>query len=274
MDDYIKNIAKKLISEEIDKRIFDIENKIFENKDMKKQMCEQCGGKMYEDVCESCGSMYEGDIQELGGMDDGHPRFGKMKFKSPMSMEDIEKILRGDDEEEDDDFKFKVPSPDYDYDYEEEDEDDYGLDIPDDMPSYKTKYREKLDEDDYEGFTDGRREIDRAKPYGKITGADFKALRSMKKEVEETLYELDLEEEDVEEGNAFSGALSAARERGDKTFRVGGKTYPVEESYITEKWKGDVEVEQTGEYADMSVEEIDSAIKKLKKRNAELKKIR
>ena len=28
MDDYIKNIAKKLISEEIDKRIFDIENKI------------------------------------------------------------------------------------------------------------------------------------------------------------------------------------------------------------------------------------------------------
>ena len=51
MDDYIKNIAKKLISEEIDKRIFDIENKIFENKDMKKQMCEQCGGKMYEDVC-------------------------------------------------------------------------------------------------------------------------------------------------------------------------------------------------------------------------------
>ena len=122
MDDYIKNIAKKIISEEIDKRIFDIENKIFENKDMKKQMCSECGGKMYEGECMECGSMYEGDIQELGGMDD---------------------------------FKFKVPSPDYDY--EEEDEDDYGLDIPDDMPSYKTKYREKLDEDDYEGFTDGRR---------------------------------------------------------------------------------------------------------------------
>ena len=244
MDDYIKNIAKKLISEEIDKRIFDIENKIFENKDMKKQMCSECGGKMYEGECMECGSMYEGDIQE---------------------------ILRGDDEEEDDDFKFKVPSPDYDY--EEEDEDDYGLDIPDDMPSYKTKYREKLDEDDYEGFTDGRRNIDKAKPYGKITGADFKALRSMKKEVEETLYELDLEEEDVEEGNAFSGALSAARERGDKTFRVGRKTYPVEESYLTEKFKEDVEVQQTGEYADMSVEEIDSAIKKLKKRNAELKRL-
>jgi hypothetical protein len=129
-----------------------------------------------------------------------------------------------------------------------------------------------LDEE-YDGFTDGRRKIDKAKPFGKITGADFKALRSMKKEVEETLYELDLEEEDVEEGNAFSGALSAARERGDKTFRVGNKTYPVEESYITEKWKGDVEVKSTGEYADMTIDEIDTEIKKIKKRNSELKRL-
>lgn len=318
MNDYIKNIAKKLISEEIDKRIFDIENKIFENKDMKKQMCSECGGKMYEGECMECGSMYEGDIQELGGMDDGHPLFGDLNFEkmTPEKRSQINKYMGIDDDfEEEDDFKFKAPSPDYDY---EEEDDDYGLDIPDDMPSYKTKYRYSdedkggldetfkykgrigklktkmypnklkhgvtetdedevsdgwMNEDDYEGFTDGRRKIDKAKPYGKITGADFKALRSMKKEVEETLYELDLEEEDVEEGNAFSGALSAARKRGDKTFRVGGKTYPVEESYITEKWKGDVEVEQTGEYADMSVEEIDSAIKKLKKRNAELKRL-
>lgn len=318
MDDYIKNITKKIISEEVDKRILDIKNKIFENKDMKKQMCSECGGKMYEGECMECGSMYEGDIQELGGMDDGHPLFGDLNFEkmTPEKRSQINKYMGIDDDfEEEDDFKFKAPSPDYDY---EEEDDDYGLDIPDDMPSYKTKYRYSdedkggldetfkykgrigklktkmypnklkhgvtetdedevsdgwMNEDDYEGFTDGRRKIDKAKPYGKITGADFKALRSMKKEVEETLYELDLEEEDVEEGNAFSGALSAARKRGDKTFRVGGKTYPVEESYITEKWKGDVEVEQTGEYADMSVEEIDSAIKKLKKRNAELKRL-
>mgnify|MGYP007100054440 CR=1 FL=1 len=36
---------------------------------------------------------------------------------------------------------------------------------------------------------------------------------------------------------------------------------------VTEKWKGDVEVEKTGEYADMTIEEIDDAIKKLKKQN-------
>lgn len=247
MNDYIKNIAKKLISEEIDKRIFDIENKIFENKDMKKQMCSECGGKMYEGECMECGSMYEGD----------------------------------------DDFKFKVPSPDYDYDEEDisfEDDDLENIekvrkhvkikkDLEENEDCYECGYNES-EFNETKKLSKGQEYIAKqAKPYGKITGADFKALRSMKKEVEETLYELDLEEEDVEEGNAFSGALSAARKRGDKTFRVGGKTYPVEESYITEKWKGDVEVEQTGEYADMSVEEIDSAIKKLKKRNAELKRL-
>jgi hypothetical protein len=36
---------------------------------------------------------------------------------------------------------------------------------------------------------------------------------------------------------------------------------------MSEKWKGDVEVEKSGEYSDMSIEEIDSAIKKLKKQN-------
>jgi hypothetical protein len=34
---------------------------------------------------------------------------------------------------------------------------------------------------DEERFTDGRKKIDRAKPYGKITSADFKALRGGKK---------------------------------------------------------------------------------------------
>ena len=34
-----------------------------------------------------------------------------------------------------------------------------------------------------------------------------------------------------------------------------------------EKWEGDVEVKQTGEYSDMSIEELNSAIKKLKAKN-------
>ena len=65
-----------------------------------KGSCNECGGEMMEGECMECGNMYEGDIQELGGMDDGHPRFGKMKFKSPMSDKEIERLLRGDDEDE------------------------------------------------------------------------------------------------------------------------------------------------------------------------------
>lgn len=34
---------------------------------------------------------------------------------------------------------------------------------------------------------------------------------------------------DMEEGNEFSGALDAARDAGEKTFKVNGKTYPVKE---------------------------------------------
>lgn len=41
----------------------------------------------------------------------------------------------------------------------------------------------------------------------------------------------------------------------------------ITKSQITEKWEGDVEVEKTGEYSDMTIEEINSAIKKLKKQN-------
>jgi len=98
-----------------------------------------------------------------------------------------------------------------------------------------------VDEDIYEielgvRFNDNRKEIDKAKPYGKITPKDFKALRSMKKEVEEMVYELDLEEDDVEEGNAFTGALSNAKKHHKDEFEVNGKKYNVKESkvYFTE----------------------------------------
>jgi hypothetical protein len=37
-------------------------------------------------------------------------------------------------------------------------------------------------------------------------------------------------EDDMEEGNEFSGALDAARDAGETEFKVGGRTYPVKES--------------------------------------------
>jgi hypothetical protein len=71
-----------------------------------------------------------------------------------------------------------------------------------------------------------------------------------------------MEEDETMEGNAFSGALAKAKEEGKDTFEVDGKTYNVKES-----WEGDVEVKQTGEYSDMSIAELNAAIKRLKTQN-------
>jgi hypothetical protein len=202
MNREINNIVDRIISEEIDKRIGIIKNKIFEDSKMKKQICSECGsknmyenecmecgsmyegsdnghecsecgGSMYEGECSECGgSMYEGDIQELGGMDDGHPRFGKKRFKSPMSIEDIEKLLRGDDEDEtsfeDDDFPTK--------------------------PGFVEKRMKQMSHHSNRRHNDGelgerlygnQKRIDKNKN-GKIDGEDFKMLRK-------EMYELTLE---------------------------------------------------------------------------------
>ena len=87
----------------------------------------------------------------------------------------------------------------------------------------------EVDEQQLKG---GQKKIDVAEPKGKITAADFKKLRDKKtnkKEVDEFYFDVDgdMEEAETEEGNAFSGALDDAREDGDKTFKVNGKTYNV-----------------------------------------------
>ena len=200
-------------------------------------------------------------------------------------------------------------------------------------------------------FGDGRDNIDVAEPKGKITGADFKKLRSMnKKEMGENygmedemgggyykydnpnrhkaakladrfpgvtftdddldksedeltadyerimgkkrtpagfeFGELVAEEGETEEGNAFTGALAKAKKEGRDTFTVDGEEYNVTKesvnkkierilerrrSRLDEKWKGNVEVEKTGEYSDMSIEDLNSAIKKQKDKNDKTK---
>ena len=99
--------------------------------------------------------------------------------------------------------------------------------------------------------------LDVAEPKGKLTADDFKKLRSAKKfetkEEEEMcsecgskmyegecsecgmggMYE-EMDEEDMEEGNEFTGELEKARKEHKKEFKVGNKTYPVKEG--KEKW--------------------------------------
>jgi hypothetical protein len=99
--------------------------------------------------------------------------------------------------------------------------------------------------------------LDVAEPKGKLTADDFKKLRSAKKfetkeeeqmcsECGSKMYEgecsecgmsrmyEEMDEEDMEEGNEFTGELEKARKEHKKEFKVGNKTYPVKEG--KEKW--------------------------------------
>ncbi len=204
------------------------------NLEENKNMCESCGGEMNEGECSECGNMYEIDFQELGGMDDGHPRFGNKKFPNKMSSEEIDDLLRGNEDDYNDEEDYKDQSmynPYYgDKNFNFGDEDDSFLGIPDDMTSYKTKYRYNDDEEITEKLYGNQHKLDKNKN-GKIDGEDFEMLR--KQQDEEQLYEVEFEkelDEETNEGNEFSGKLTKARQAGEKSFKVGNKTYPVKKS--------------------------------------------
>jgi hypothetical protein len=240
MNREINNIVDKIISEEFNKRIDSIKNKIFEDSKMKKQICSECGSKnmyenecmecgtmyegsnkgqecsecggmMYEGECMECGTMYEGDIQELGGMDDGHPRLGKKRLPKRMSPEEIEKMLKGDDEIsfEDDDMpnirrmkryrgdsnqdEIKEYSPkdeienNYSF-YEEFCSQIHNMDHPDCAGYYrytsklddKKSYTKSKDSELGEELKGNQRRIDKNKN-NRIDAEDFKILRRGKK---------------------------------------------------------------------------------------------
>lgn len=87
-----------------------------------------------------------------------------------------------------------------------------------------------------------QKKLDVAKPKGVLTKDDFKQLRKSKvaKLSKKTNGRHGMEEAETEEGNAFSGALADAKEKGEKSFEVDGKKYSVKES--DEKWIQDTKM--------------------------------
>ena len=90
-----------------------------------------------------------------------------------------------------------------------EDQDNVGLDIALAMDSKDAR------SETTERLHGGQKKLDVAEPKGKLTKADFLKLQKM--------------EEEVEEGNAFTGALAKAKKEGKKSFEVDGKEYEVTE---------------------------------------------
>jgi hypothetical protein len=90
---------------------------------------------------------------------------------------------------------------------------------------------------------------------GKIDSNDFKLLRR-KKEMKEKLYGKQHKIDKNKNGKIDSEDFKLLRK----------------EDTINEKWKGDVEVQKTGEHADKTIEQINSEIKKLKSKSENYKK--
>jgi len=178
MNREIKNIVDKVLNEELNTRTKSVKRRLFENK----ETCEECGGGMDEGECMECGNMYEGDIQELGGMDDSHPFFGGKNLRD-IPKEDIERFFRNREEEEDLENRFSFED--------------------DDMPNIrrmkhhmKNKDRElgqSFEEDDEfyleeteleEKLFGKQHKLDKNKN-GRLDREDFKILRSRKHETKE-----------------------------------------------------------------------------------------
>ena len=179
------------------------------------ETCEQCGGEMTEgETCEQCGG--KGEVMELGGMDDGHPKFGD-KNLSKLTKKQMEDLLYGmeDEDEDDEDYKPRKRNK-----RDDDEEFDFELDLSE----------EELDEKLY----GKQHKLDRNKN-GRIDKEDFKMLRKQQDETEQ-LYEVEfdreIEEEETVEGNAFTGALAKAKKMGKDSFEVDGKKYDVKESIL------------------------------------------
>lgn len=262
-EQYIISRLKRILNENIQEKTEAILNKLNLKKEtdlydtnefdyvQEGEACEQCGSEMTEKECMECGWKGSSEVMEFeDDIDYGNTKYG----------------LGDDDDEE-----YKDRSM-YDPYYGDDDEEEYypELRIPRDMPSHKTKYRYSDDEEEITEKLHGKqRKLDKNKN-NRIDSEDFKMLRKQQDETEQ-LYEVEFEKE-VEEGETdeskeFAYAAMMAKKKGKKTFELDGETFDVKESYITEKWKGDVEVEQTGEYSDMSIAELNAAIKKQKAKN-------
>jgi hypothetical protein len=79
----------------------------------------------------------------------------------------------------------------------------------------------------------------------------------------------DMEEQETEEGNAFSGALAKAKESGDDSFEVDGKKYSVKEETKEKKWIQKTDMKKGALHKKLGVPEGDkipqAKLKSLKK---------
>ena len=267
IEKYISSNFRRILSENLEEKTESLMNKLNYDKTLKlnkdrefdyvqegKETCNECNGMMYEGECKECGWKGTGEVMERKG-------------KSKVSAKDIEDLLgdiKHDMGKEEDEFELELDESMYSYD-EYERMRDFGTEdelqaFQDQLVSgnYRNEMKEKLHGKQHK--------IDKNKN-GRIDAEDFKMLR--KQQDEEQLYEVEFEKTEFSEGSK-PDFLDLDKD-GNKKESMKSAAKDAKKKDVTEKWEGDVEVKQTGEYSDMSIEELNSAIKKQKAKNDKTK---
>jgi hypothetical protein len=202
---YLEKMISKVLKENLGEKAETLVSKIKSSIKENSEVCEQCGGNMNEDVCEQCGSkmMDEGihDVEDINNKDE---------FDYVQEEEDIETETNMENEES---CKYHM--------------DNFG---PEDE-----RTKQFCGDSMNEGLKGRQKKLDKNKN-NKIDAEDFAMLRkdsksdkSIKK-INKLSIRHGMEEQETEEGNAFSGALADAKKSGKDSFEVDGKKYPVKES--------------------------------------------
>jgi hypothetical protein len=204
---YLDSLVSKILKETLEERADSLVSKI------KGDVCE-CGGTMYEGECNECG--YKGgemeedihDVQDLNSKNE-FDYVGENE-----SIDDIETDVEDTDEDKEKTCQYHIEN--------------FGKDDP--------VTKEMCQGINITEALKGRqRRLDRNKN-NKIDAEDFEMLRNGSKsnnsikKVNKISKRHGMEEQETEEGNAFTGALSQARKTGDKDFEVGGKKFKTKES--------------------------------------------
>ena len=202
---YLEKMISKVLKENLGEKAETLVSKIKSSIKENSEVCEQCGGNMNEDVCEQCGGkmMDEGiyDVEDINNKDE---------FDYVQEEEDIETEVEASNE---DACKYHMEN--------------FG---PDDE-----RTKQFCGSSMNEGLKGRQKKLDKNKN-NKIDAEDFEMLRkdsksdkSIKK-INKLSIRHGMEEQETEEGNAFSGALADAKKSGKDSFEVDGKKYPVKES--------------------------------------------
>jgi hypothetical protein len=193
---YIDSLVTKILNETIEERADELSEKLTSNtEEGMGETCEQCGEVMTEGVCEQCStdSMEEG-LYDVSG------KFPKNQSFDYVEEEDDFELMGADDDGDPLDRMERFCNTESE-DYNEE----------------TCKYHKSMVTEKLHG---GQKFLDKNKNK-RLDTDDFRLLRKSKKRHTE---------EEVEEGNAFTGALAKAKEEGKDSFTVDGKKFNVKES--------------------------------------------